>query len=391
MLPNSTGEQSYWVDMFYNHLNYDFGIIPKDLFERNMDKFPTFLLHSMLACCYKSSVLPLSVFDPHFQSALKLMNPEKLSIFNCISEVSMALFCYFAGYSSFGIPFFTRAITTANLIGLSQGFTDASCPIDQEDYQILALRTWVCLYSVDYYYRAMWDVPCLMSSEIPPNVMNYFTNYVSKSQLFQEDNLLSFSIYLVPLFNIGKRFYHHLDGNCSVEQMDQVIDELTSELNRWYVTLPPIKPFLEREDVPFSTETFWDTYLLMNYHELFLTIMTHRYARVIDRAPLSHPAIHHCQVHANSFTSLFKGCAKHYQSFERMAGMLARYVFVSGIIHCSLGYRDAQLLQKAVWHLRLLQSSGLAKYQFKNGPLLEKCIQQPFMAIEYLKQVNKVL
>jgi hypothetical protein len=376
--------------MFYKDLDHDFGIIPKELFLQRMEDFPTYLLHSMLACCYKSSVLPISVFDPHFQSAVKLMNPDKLSVFTCMSEIALAMFCYFSGYQSYGIPFFTRAIATSNLIGLSQGYIDPIPGFDADEQGILALRTWMSLYSVDYFYRLLWKVPCFMSAEVPANISEYFKKYVNKGQLFQEDNMLSFSIYLIPLYNIGKRFYHHLDGNCAVSEMDRIIDQLTSELNQWQASLPSLDPFTDAKTGSFTTERFWDTFLMINYHILFMVIMSHRFARKIEHSPLSDPAIYQSQLHANRITSLFVGCTHHYQSFERMTGMLAQYAFLSACIHCALGFRDSNLLQKALLHLRFLRTPLVQKFDFKVTPQLEKFTNQPYLAIEHLKKVNKL-
>jgi hypothetical protein len=391
MLPDCSGNAVYWVDMFYKELDHDFGIIPKGLFLDRIDSFPPYLLHSMLACCYKASVLPLSAFDPHFQSAVKLMNPDKLSVFTCMAEISLAMFCYFSGYQSYGIPFFTRAIATSNLIGLSQGYADPIPGFDTEEQRILALRTWMSLYSVDYFYRLLWKVPCLMSPDVPAPISAYFKKYVTKGQLFQEDNMLSFSIYLIPLYNIGKRFFHHLDGNSSIEDMDSMIDQLTSELNQWQAGLPGLDPFTECKEGNFTTERFWDTFLMINYHLLYMVIMSHRFARRIEHSPLSDPAIYHSQQHANRITSLFVGCTHHYQSFERMTGMLAQYAFLSALIHCSLGFRDSCLLQKALLHLRFLKTPPVQKFDFKVTPQLEKYTNQPYLAIEHLKKVNKLI
>jgi hypothetical protein len=391
MLPDSNGNSVYWVDLFYRDLNQDLGLIPRDLFDRCIEKFPPFLLHSMLACCYKSTVLPLSVFQSHFQTAGKLMNSSTPDIFICMAEALMSLFCYHAGYYSYGIPYFTRAIATSNIIGLTQRFSVPPVEFEPSDFRILEVRTWVLLYSVDYYYREVFEVPSMMSDAIPQSILGHMTVYSHTSPLFHEDNLLSFSIYLLPLFNIGRRFYHALDGSLPLVQMEQELDLLLGELNRWHATLPPLRSFPESGNVPFSTELFWDTYLLINWHGLYLTIISHRFCRLIEFAPMADPCIYHSQLHADRLTSLFIGCSYHYQAFERMASIMAKFMFQSAVIQSCLAYRDSQFLENPKWALRMLQSPLMKKYQPQSTSKLVRFVEQPFLAIEYLKRLNKVL
>jgi hypothetical protein len=390
MLPDIHGNSVSWVDLFYRDMNQDLGVIPRDLFDRCIEKFPPFMLHAMLACCYKSTVLPLSVFQSHFQTAGKLMNTSIPDIFVCLAESMMSLFCYHAGYYSYGIPYFTRAIATSNIIGLTQRFSVPPPGFDPDDYRKIEVRTWVCLYSVDYYYREVFEVPSLMSDAIPLSIMEYMTAYSHNSQLFQEDNLLSFAIYLLPLFNIGRRFYHALDGRVPLTRMEQVLDGLLGELNRWHATLPPLRCFPESGNAPFSTELFWDTYLLINYHGLYLTLISHRFCRLIEYASMADPCIYHAQLHADQLTSLFIGCSYHPQAFERMATTMAKFMFQAAVIQTCLGYRDSYFLENARWALRMLQAPVLSKYQPQSTAKLVRFVEQPYMAIEYLKRLNKL-
>jgi hypothetical protein len=160
-------------------------------------------------------------------------------------------------------------------------------------------------------------------------------------------------------------------------------------LNRWYVTLPPLDPFFGSKE-EFATEKYWDTYLFVHYHTLYLTVLSHRFARVIEKEPMSHSWIYQAQSHANKLSMLFMGCSYHSQAFSRMAAIMAKCIFFSGVIHCALGHRDSKLVQNGILHLQFLKSDILAKNDLKTTGSLEKFTMQPFLAIEYLKKFNKI-
>jgi hypothetical protein len=404
-IPDKMGTMISWIDLYFQNCHLYNPTLPQYVVDQHFYDLPLPLLHIMLACCWPFSSLHIDVFTEHIEisKATKHKVLEPPSLMGVLTELHYSSYYNWSGNTSGQIFSGTLAIRMAQMIRLGKMrvapivSVHTNCILDAEILRELECRTYLYSYILDFYGRAIYDLPCFIKQPVDSDMLTYFDLYGGKDSLYPYNSYVFLTSHLVisklfiPLITIGRRYYDLLDDNINdkksiLNQLD--LESILAELGHWRSLQHNLEPITTAPIMGLNMCSILDSYMLMTYHFLNLIVLTKSFVDKIEKADLHDSILIQAYHHATSMGELIREQLLNNPRFENMPILAGKCVFISGVYLCAFAHRMPEIARNVVEHIEALgaiSEYSLKTYNSAYADQLNIFVLDPLAGIEFMR------